>query len=133
MENDNYLSDRDFESFLESIEVKNWKGIPIKSKGFFSVGNGWLGIIKSLIEDLIKLGWNGEITQVKSKFGGLRFYINQGSPELRNRISQAEEKSFLVCSECGDSGEQIKITGWIHTLCEVHGKEKTNRITNLNP
>ena len=67
---------------------------PIVDSGFFGVNQGWFPIIKSLIDDLIKLGWDKQITQVKEKFGGLRFYINSGSAEIHERILQAETESW---------------------------------------
>lgn len=52
---------------------------------------GWGGIINSLIEDLFNLGWNGQLYQIKEKFGGLRFYIGGGTDEMRDRIIRARE------------------------------------------
>jgi hypothetical protein len=128
--NNNYLSDEDFTIFLELIGgLENGYYTdrdPIKSRGFFSVGNGWLGIIKTLIEDLIQLGWDKQICQVKEKFGGLRFYINSGSDEIHKRITEAESKSHEVCEKCGEPGKSIS-GGWIFTLCESHAEEKINR------
>jgi len=60
--NQNYKTDNEFEEFLESIGgLQNGNKVgdkPILSRDYFSVNNGWLGIIQSLIEVLIKLGWN---------------------------------------------------------------------------
>ena len=101
---------------------------PIVDSGFFDVKKGWFPIIKSLIEDLIKLGWNKETTQVKEKFGGLRFYINAGSPEIHQRILQAETESYTVCEKCGEPGELRKDIGWYSTLCDEHYKIKKNEL-----
>jgi len=101
---------------------------PIVDSGFFDVKKGWFPIIKSLIEDLIKLGWNKETTQVKEKFGGLRFYINAGSDEIHQRILQAEKESYETCEECGKSGELRKDIGWYSTLCDEHYNIKKNEI-----
>ena len=43
---------------------------PIKNANFFDVDEGWYELIKDLIDDLIKLGWNKQVCQVKEKFGG---------------------------------------------------------------
>jgi hypothetical protein len=101
---------------------------PIVDSGFFDVKKGWFPIIKSLIEDLIKLGWNKETTQVKEKYGGLRFYINAGSDEIHQRILQAEKESYETCEECGKSGELRKDIGWYSTLCDEHYKIKKNEL-----
>jgi len=128
--NTNYLSEEDFNIFLESIgglENGFYTGRePIKDSGFFCIGNGWLGIVKSLIEDLIQLGWDKQICQVKQKFWGLRFYINEGSDGIHKRITEAESKSYEVCEKCGEPGKSIS-GGWIVTLCEAHAEEKLNK------
>ena len=80
------------------------------------VGPGWGGIIERLIPDLFALGWNGEINQVKEKFGTLRFYIGAASDEMWKRVSQAEVESESVCEECGAPGE-ARPGSWIKTLC----------------
>lgn len=80
------------------------------------VGAGWGSIIERLIPDLFALGWDGEINQVKEKFGTLRFYIGAASDEVRNRVSRAEMESDTTCEECGAPGE-IRGGGWIKTLC----------------
>lgn len=104
---------------LESGYRTNWP--PIKSAGFFAVGPGWYGIIKRLITDLIELGWDKQICQVKEKFGGLRFYINSGSEEIWQRIQLAESASYITCEKCGELGE-LRGGGWIQTLCDEHSE-----------
>ena len=47
------------------------------------IGPGWYPIIDRLVADLLKLGWNGEVLEVKEKFSTLRFY---------NRIIMARTK-----------------------------------------
>ena len=130
IKNHNHLEDGEFNNFLESIGgLENGfytDREPIKDAGFFCIGNGWLGVVKSLIEDLIKLGWDKQICQVKEKFGGLRFYINSGSYEIHKRIIEAERKSHEVCEKCGEPGKSISV-GWIVTLCEFHAEEKLNK------
>lgn len=81
-----------------------------------AVQPGWGGIIKRLISDLESLGWDGNLLQIKEKFGGLRFYIGRGTPEIFSRIAQAEEESFKVCEVCGKKGKP-RGGGWIKTLC----------------
>ena len=95
---------------------------PILEPGFFGVSNGWFGLIKSLIEDLIELGWDKQTCQVKEKFGGLRFYINSGTSDIHRRILQAETDSYTICEKCGEPGELRKDIGWYFTLCNTHHK-----------
>ena len=82
-----------------------------------AVGPGWGHLICRLIRDLFALGWNGEVHQVKEKFGGLRFYIGAGSDEIFQRIDKAEEESYQICEECGKPGK-LRDRSWIKTLCE---------------
>jgi hypothetical protein len=91
---------------------------PITNAGFFECDSGWYQIIKDLIVDLIELGWNKEICQVKEKFGGLRFYINEGSDEIHARISKAEDLSYKTCEVTGKPGQLRTDIGWYTTLCE---------------
>ena len=100
---------------------------PIVDSGVFGVNQGWFPIIKSLIEDLIKLGWDKQTCQVKEKFGGLRFYINSGSDEIHQRILQAEKESYETCEVCGKHGELRKDIGWYFTLCDEHYNLKKNK------
>jgi hypothetical protein len=81
-----------------------------------AVGAGWSDIIKRLISDLEGLGWDGNLLQIKEKFGGLRFYIGKGTEKIHARILQAEEESFKVCELCGEKGKP-RGGGWIKTLC----------------
>jgi hypothetical protein len=127
-----YLSDEDFTKFLEEIGgVENgfYTDRPqIKERGAFGVSNGWLGLIKEMMEDIIQMGWDKQVCQVKEKFGGLRFYINSASNEVHDRITQAEKLSYDVCETCGESGELRTDIGWYLTLCDTHyTKEKEKR------
>lgn len=60
--------------------------------------DGWVPLIDELITDLIAMGWDKDLRQVKSKFGGLRFYV--GGPgctdEMADRIARAEGDSFHI-------------------------------------
>ncbi|MFV2015455.1 MAG: hypothetical protein ACC656_08520 [Candidatus Heimdallarchaeota archaeon] len=112
----------EFENFLKSIDgLENGYFTDrdsIKSAGFFSIGEGWLQLVKTLIEECIKLGWDKQICQVKEKFGGLRFYINSASEEIHTLISKYENLSYYICEQCGTS-ENVGITqGWLTTICE---------------
>lgn len=130
-----YMSDEDFTKFLEEIGGVHGGFYtdrpPIKERGFFGVSNGWLGLIKEMMEDINQLGWDKEVSQVKEKFGGLRFYINSMSNEIHNRITVAENLSYKVCEKCGEPGELRTDIGWYLTLCDTHYTERKNKkITN---
>lgn len=50
-----------------------------------------INILESLAKDLIKLGWDRKLRQVKIKFSELRFYIENSSEEIEERISKIEK------------------------------------------
>jgi hypothetical protein len=116
------MTREEFNTYLKSIGglVNGWKiNVPPIVDGYFMQhGTGWYELEKNLIEDLIKLGWNKEVCQVKEKFGGLRFYINDGSDEIFKRIDQAESESYKTCEICGSKEEIGRTRGWITTCCE---------------
>jgi hypothetical protein len=102
---------------------------PIIDSGFFECDSGWYQILKDLIADLIALGWDKQVCQVKEKFGGLRFYINSGSDEIHNRIIEAERLSHETCEITGHPGKTRRDLGWHVTLCdEEYEKRLLKRI-----
>lgn len=112
-------------------EITDWRGRPFPREEVLShVGEGWHPIVESLIEDLFKLGWNGQLAQIKEKFGGLRFYINGGSEEIFDRINKAEDESFKTCERCGlpGKGGYWGYGYWITTLCEECGKKRAQEV-----
>lgn len=122
------MTKEEFEQYLLSIGGlnRNWRAdrAPITEAGFFECGEGWYDIIKNLIEELIATGWDKNVSQVKEKFGGLRFYIDL-TPEGGNEIiSKYEALSYKTCEKCGKDG-MLRKGGWIQTLCDEHadGKE----------
>ncbi len=54
--------------------------------------------------------------QIKEKFGTLRFYLNCGTREMTDLISEAEGKTHKTCEDCGKPGERAG-DGWVRTLC----------------
>jgi hypothetical protein len=58
-------------------------------------------------------------SQVKEKFGGLRFYVNGAIDKHWNFISFAENMSYRTCEECGAPGKTYT-NGWHTTLCDIH-------------
>jgi hypothetical protein len=116
------MKEKEMNEFLESIGgLKSGYYTdrpPITKCGFFGVDSGWYPLIKELIEDLIKLGWDKQTCQVKEKFGGLRFYINEGSNEIYERIVKAEKDSYEICEVTGKDGKLRNDIGWYRTLCD---------------
>lgn len=124
----------EFENYLKSIGgLKNGffeNKPPIISRYFFCVGDGWLFIIKELIEKIIEKGWNKEICQVKEKFGQLRFYINSAPEEVYDLIYEYENKSYEICEGCGKRGK-LRKEGWWKTLCDDCKEDDNKDILGL--
>ena len=114
----------------------------------FECGNGWYNLIDRLCSHLqfqtnnnnshSNEGRNPQIvaSQVKEKFGGLRFYVESATERQYAVISFAEALSYYICEKCG-SMDNIGITqGWLRTLCEkchdpesnwkIHKEDETN-------
>jgi len=66
------------------------------------------------------------VTQVKEKFGTLRFYYSGGDDYISGLVSMAEVMSAVTCEECGVPGKR-RHGGWIRTLCDTHEQEHQNR------
>jgi hypothetical protein len=62
-------------------------------------------------------------SQVKEKFGGLRFYTNGYTDEVSGMIRMAESMSYRTCEVCGNPGRSNNY-GWISTLCDTHRLER---------
>jgi hypothetical protein len=136
------LAKRDIEE--RRIMKKYWFFHPEKSvkEGLMAFGFecdiGWFPIIEKLCEDinnvidkefpLMKSGkFPFEVSQVKEKYGGLRFYTNTSVDEIDDLIHEAEMVCERTCEICGGSGETMtkggNPDGWIKTLCKRHAKE----------
>jgi len=64
------------------------------------------------------------VLQIKSKFGGLRYYIGGGDKQINNFIDTAEEISYKTCENCG-SMEYVTTEGaWLTTLCKKCREKK---------
>lgn len=113
----------EMKEFLESIGgLVYYNDSIITNPKSLGVSEGWYGLIKELIDELIKLGWDRKITQVKEKFGKLCFYILGGSQEMREIVYSFEKKSGTICEICGEPGK-VRYNGWYKTLCENHKRE----------
>ena len=84
---------------------------------------GWESIYRPIMDWIEK--YNEEnpgdvitITQIKEKFGGLKFYVDKYTEELSEMIHNAEAESYCVCETCG-TRENVGITvgGWYRTIC----------------
>lgn len=82
--------------------------------------DGWRGIIEPLMQECQEKGV--VITQIKEKYGTLRFYVAECDAAMWNKIQKAEEASASICEKCGQPG-RLRGKGWLKTLCGEHAKE----------
>jgi hypothetical protein len=95
----------------------------------FEYSDGWFNIINMLCRNIqSRLNWKKEIpqvvvTQVKEKFGSLRFYYDGGDEYIAGLVDMAEAISEVTCEVCGTPGETRQV-GWHKVLCETHHQER---------
>lgn len=82
---------------------------------------GWKDLIVPLVQKCKDEGV--VITQIKEKFGTLRFYTSACSDELFDMICEAEEKSAHICEICGKPGK-VRGEYWLETRCDEHAMDK---------
>lgn len=106
-------------------------------RGFhgISIDVGWYDLVQELIEKIDEIVKANNVTftifQIKSKFGGLRFYYgfeceNNDSvidKTISDLVDKYEKMSYLTCERCGakaDNPTQFhKVKGgWIYTVCD---------------
>ena len=91
----------------------------------FEVGDGWATLIDDLCAKIQAVcdvqGVQIKATQVKEKFGTLRFYTDIGCDEIWNIIDDAERISGITCEVCGKLGKTNGIN-WLKTTCSEHEK-----------
>ena len=110
---------------LQEELIKNYPKIFSNIERFIGIecGDGWFGIIDNLCQELQKLSdsdGNGQVfaSQVKEKFGGLRFYADGTNAEQDENIDVAENLSNITCETCGSMENVFQTNGWIKTTCD---------------
>ena len=105
------------------------KAVNHSNMGFgIECGDGWYRLIDLLCGMIQRhqlcLERNGKsehqvvASQVKEKFGGLRFYVSGGDDVAYAYIDFAEKMSFMICENCGSHlGAPSSDRGWMKTLC----------------
>ena len=128
----------EYEVFANKMETTYPKMFAGKYGGF-AVGAGWWPIIETLCANIqshidwrVKQGQEiaqVEVSQIKEKFGGLRFYYSGGDDEISGMVRMAEAWADIACEECGGIGKR-RDGGWIRTLCDKHEEEHQERKRN---
>ena len=98
----------------------------------FECGDGWYQLLKeacfklepimaSLKEKDPEGWWHGfyRASQIKEKYGTLRFYLAGNTPTTDKIIERAERRSAKTCDVCGKPGK-LTGSGWYATRCKRH-------------
>ena len=88
----------------------------------FTCGDGWFDLLDTLckqITDAVEAGAPpAYATQVKEKFGTLRFYYFGGNEEIEKMVEGAVAASGNICEECGVEGAGMSaLGGFYRTRC----------------
>ncbi len=102
----------------------------------FEVGDGWFELLKKMttkVESELAVlppHIRGTIraSQVKEKFGGLRFYMdglhdNTLVDSFVGALKEAEDTASITCETCGNPGVCRSTRGWISVTCDTHFEE----------
>lgn len=95
----------------------------------FECSSGWFDMIFELskkVEEIAEtMKANGlpedelpMVSQIKEKFGTLRFYMSSTTEEIQNLINQAEHASSQACEQCGKPGSLKKHGSRFLTVCD---------------
>lgn len=89
----------------------------------FECGDGWMDLIfrlsAALSEHAGQAGLDCVASQVKEKFGTLRFYVDGTDDVAQRLIDAAETESATICEICG-APAKLFTAGWHVTRCDAH-------------
>jgi len=142
-------TEKDYDAFVKDIETQ-YPAMFSQRYGGIAVGAGWWPIVKLLCANIQgHIDWMNErrallqkenphnlvipeqveqvvVSQIKEKFGGLRFYYDGGDTYIRGLVTMAEAWASIACEECGAPG-RTRGDGWVKVLCDEHEAERTAR------
>ena len=116
------------------VDILNPKKMFYPFEGFgIECGKGWYGILDKLCTKIeAYLDKNSKekeyfyITQIKEKFGGLRFYTSYHFIKIERYIREAEDECYKTCEICGQPGKCNR-SGWLSTLCDKCRNKQNKR------
>ena len=124
------------ESFLELL-TRQYADIIAPDNCGFGCGDGWYSIVAQCCEVLVEANKllppdqpKMLIAQVKEKFGTLRFYVDNATPEVRDKISELTNQTETMCEVCGKAGKPnqgLSKYSWTKTLCKSCAKKRYER------
>lgn len=90
---------------------------------YFECHDGWFDLIDKCAKQITELDKSIVASQVKEKYGTLRFYIcpteSDNFDKVCEIIATYEDKSASTCEMCGGLGTLKKKLGWYRTICNL--------------
>lgn len=105
-------------------------GDPPGAEGWPAVGDGWEDLLQRAcrrIREAVRAdGGSFRATQLKEKYGTLRFYWTgdlsaKAAAAVEDAIDLAEARSATTCEVCGEPGV-LRGGGWMTTRCDAHAE-----------
>lgn len=105
----------------------------------FECGDGWFDLLDTLCGKIQRyVDWKSKdfsqeekeslqviASQVKEKFGTLRFYYCGGDEVIGGMVDMAEAFSAKICEDCGFPGK-LHSSGWHRTVCDSCKDKRKN-------
>jgi hypothetical protein len=87
------------------------------------IGDGWIDLVYDVHCQIVKIKPDYKIAQIKQKFKGLRYYIEESNYQIDAIIAKAENASYEVCEVCGGHVDfDDNYLGM--TLCDEHKRKE---------
>lgn len=92
-------------------------------------GDGWFDLINDLCHQIQAHVDSTDAeqiiaSQIKEKYGELRFYYTGSDDAVDEMVNDAESRSVETCEYCGRPGQITEgQRGWLRTRCVVHKSE----------
>jgi len=103
------------------------KGTGLNMHWGFECGDGWYRLLHDLSSAIEEVAFKQGVdpdssawpkaSQVKEKFGTLRFYVRGRSEEMGQLIEEASKRSAHTCESCGLEGE-LRTESWFYVACD---------------
>ena len=126
---------QEYDAFVKQLET-TYPKMFAGQYGGIECAAGWWPIIASLCASIQHhIDWKNQqsqpvpqvtVTQIKEKFGGLRFYYDGGDEYVSGLVTMAAGWASHACEECGSQGV-LRHGGWLKTLCDTHHNLRESR------
>lgn len=97
----------------------------------FECAGGWRHLLEDLLRDIdATLSTEDrevfQVSQIKEKYGTLRFYTHAFSDDVERLVEVAERRSAMTCEVCGEPG-RVQGKGWVSCRCTQHDDDARKR------